>query len=184
MYVVFLSKLEKYSKRNICALLQPMTKLICNSMQFRLHVESFKLDMINLSCEVIRISNKCSCVEIFDQQESFKLDMIDLACGVIRISNNVLALRNSIIKVIQSILSLVDFHINNHAFPRIDYYLSSFLFLFFFQSSGILSNFLNHFTLKIFFNSLNNLKILLKFVHVCIFKPRYFGKRDFFSPNL
>jgi len=43
--------------------------------------------MINLACGVIRISNKCSCFEIFDQQESFKLDMIDLACGVIQISN-------------------------------------------------------------------------------------------------
>ena len=43
--------------------------------------------MINLVCGVIRISDKCSCLEIFDQQESFKLDMIDLACGVIRISN-------------------------------------------------------------------------------------------------
>ena len=52
-----------------------------------LHVESFKLNMINLACGVIRISDKCSCLEIFDQQESFKLDMIDLACGVIRISN-------------------------------------------------------------------------------------------------
>ena len=38
--------------------------------------------MINLTCGVIRISIKCSCLEIFDQQESFKLDMIDLACGV------------------------------------------------------------------------------------------------------
>ena len=56
--------------------------------------------MINLACEVIRISNKCSCVKIFDQQESFKLNMIDLACGVIRISNNVFALRYSINKVI------------------------------------------------------------------------------------
>ena len=71
-----------------------------------MHVESFKLDMINLTFGVIRISNKCSCVEIFDQQESFKLNMIDLACGVIRISNNVLALRYSINKVIRSILSL------------------------------------------------------------------------------
>ena len=49
---------------------------------------------------MIRISIKCSCVEIFDQQESFKLDMIDLACGVIRILNNILALRYSINKVI------------------------------------------------------------------------------------
>ena len=55
-------------------------------MYFRLYVESFKLDMINLACGVIRTSIKCSYVEIFDQQESFKLDMIDLACGVIRIS--------------------------------------------------------------------------------------------------
>ena len=31
-------------------------------------LESFKLDMINLVCGVIRISNKCSCFEIFDQQ--------------------------------------------------------------------------------------------------------------------
>ena len=30
--------------------------------------ESFKLDMIDLSCGVIRISIKCSCLEIFDQQ--------------------------------------------------------------------------------------------------------------------
>ena len=43
--------------------------------------------MINLAFGVFRISNKCSCLEIFDQQESFKLDMIDLACGVVRISN-------------------------------------------------------------------------------------------------
>ena len=71
-----------------------------------MHVESFKLDMINLACGVIRISSKCSSVEIFDQQESFKLDMIDLACGVIRISNNVLALRYSINKVIRVLLSL------------------------------------------------------------------------------
>ena len=46
--------------------------------------------MITLACGVIRISNKCSCMEIFDQQESFRLDMIDLVCGVIRISNNAL----------------------------------------------------------------------------------------------
>ena len=68
--------------------------------------------MINLACGMIRISNKCSCLEIFDQQgnlnltplvvipyhlasepfhlvdlfdqqESFKLDMIDFSCGVI-----------------------------------------------------------------------------------------------------
>ena len=71
-----------------------------------LHVESFKLNMINLVCGVIRISNKCSCVEMFDQQESFKLDMIDLACGVIRISNNVLALRYSINKVIRILFPL------------------------------------------------------------------------------
>ena len=64
-----------------------MTKFLCNSMQFRLHVESSKFDMINIACGVIRISNKCSYLEIFDQQESFKLDMIDLAYGVIRISN-------------------------------------------------------------------------------------------------
>ena len=44
---------------------------------------------------------------IFDQQESFKLDMIDLACGVIRISNNVLALRYSINKVIRILLPVV-----------------------------------------------------------------------------
>ena len=62
--------------------------------------------MINLACEVIRISSKCSCLEIFDQQESFKLDMIDLACGVIRISNNILALRYSINKVIRILLPL------------------------------------------------------------------------------
>ena len=43
--------------------------------------------MINLACGVIRISNKCSCLEIFDPQESFKLDMINLACGVIQISS-------------------------------------------------------------------------------------------------
>ena len=36
---------------------------------------------------MIRISNKCSCVEIFDQQELFKLDMIDLAFEMIQISN-------------------------------------------------------------------------------------------------
>ena len=30
--------------------------------------ESFKLDMIDLACGVIRISIKCSCLEIFDQQ--------------------------------------------------------------------------------------------------------------------
>ena len=85
-YVVFVIRLRRYIKRSICAFLQPMAKFLCNSMQFRLHVESFKLDMINLACGVIRISIKCSCLEIFDQQESFKLDMIDLACGVIRIS--------------------------------------------------------------------------------------------------
>ena len=45
--------------------------------------------MINLACGVIRISIKCSCLEIFDQQESLKLDMIDLASRVIRISNNI-----------------------------------------------------------------------------------------------
>ena len=60
----------------------------------------FKLNMIDLACGVIRISNKCSYVEIFDQQESFKLDMIELACGIIRISNNVLTLRYSINKII------------------------------------------------------------------------------------
>ena len=70
-----------------------MTKFLCNSTEFRLHVELFKLDMINLGCGMIRISIKCSFLEIFDQQESFKLDMIDLTCGVIRISNNVFALR-------------------------------------------------------------------------------------------
>ena len=43
--------------------------------------------MIDLISGMIRISNKCSCLEIFDQRESFKVDMIDLACGVIRISN-------------------------------------------------------------------------------------------------
>ena len=31
-------------------------------------LESFKLDMINLACGVIRISNKYSCLEIFDQK--------------------------------------------------------------------------------------------------------------------
>ena len=77
-----------------------MTMFLCNSMLYRLHIESFKLDMINLACGVIRISNKCSCVEIFDQQEAFKLDMIDLACGVIRIPNNILALRYLMNKVI------------------------------------------------------------------------------------
>ena len=68
--------------------------------------------MINLACGVIRISNKCSCVEIFDQQESFKLDMIDLACGgVIRISNNVLLLRYLINKS-ESYSPCSDFHIS------------------------------------------------------------------------
>ena len=67
MYVVFVSRLGKYSKRSICVV-QPMTKFIYNSMQFRLHVESFKLDMINLACGVIQISIKCSCLEIFDQR--------------------------------------------------------------------------------------------------------------------
>ena len=68
--------------------------------------------MINLACGVIRISDKCYCLEIFDQQESFKLDMIDLACGVIRISNNFLTLRYSINKVIQILPSCSDFHLS------------------------------------------------------------------------
>ena len=106
MYVVFVRRLGKYSKRSLCAFLQPMAKFLCNSIQFRLHVESFKLDMINLACGVIRISIKCSCLEIFDQQESFKLDMIDIACGVIRISNKVLVLRYSINKVIRILFPL------------------------------------------------------------------------------
>ena len=41
-------------------------KCFCNSIYFRLHVESFKLDIINLACGVIQISNKYSCLEIFD----------------------------------------------------------------------------------------------------------------------
>ena len=106
VYVLFVRRLGKYSKMSIVLFFQSMAKFLCNSMQFRLHVESFKLDMINLACGVIQISIKCSCIKIFDQQESFKLDMIDLACGVIRISNNILALRYSINKVIRSILSL------------------------------------------------------------------------------
>ena len=113
LYVVFVSRLGKYSKRSICAFLWPMAKFLCNSTQFRLHVEPFKLDMINLACGVIRISIKCSCLEIFDQQESFKLDMIDLTCGVIRISNKVLLLRYSINKVIRILppLQLIPYHI-------------------------------------------------------------------------
>ena len=47
------------------------------------HVESFKLDMINFVCGVIRISNKCSCLEIFEKQELFELDMINLTSGMI-----------------------------------------------------------------------------------------------------
>ena len=43
--------------------------------------------MIDLGCVMIRISNKCSCLEIFDQQESFKLEMIDLAFERTQISN-------------------------------------------------------------------------------------------------
>ena len=72
--------------------------------------------MINLACGVIRISIKCSCVEIFDQQESFKLDMIDFACGVIRISDNVLALRYSINKVtpIRNISFSSPTHVRSH----------------------------------------------------------------------
>ena len=35
--------------------------------------ESFKLDMIDLACGVIRISIKCSCLEIFDQQGNSNL---------------------------------------------------------------------------------------------------------------
>ena len=53
-----------------------MTKFLCNSMQFRLHVELFKLDMINLACGVIQISNKCSCLEIFDQHGNLKLTFL------------------------------------------------------------------------------------------------------------
>ena len=47
-----------------------MTKFLCNFIPFRLCLESFKLDMINLVYEVIRRQNKCSYVEIFDKQSN------------------------------------------------------------------------------------------------------------------
>ena len=76
MYVVFVSRLGKYIKRSICAFLQPMAKFLCNYIQFILHVESFKIYMINLACGVIRISIKCSCLEIFDQQGNPNLTLL------------------------------------------------------------------------------------------------------------
>ena len=43
--------------------LLPLLRPLCGMV-----LESFKLDMIDLACGVIRISIKCSCLEIFDQQ--------------------------------------------------------------------------------------------------------------------
>ena len=48
--------------------------------------ESFKLDMIDLACGVIRISIKCSCLEIFDQKGNLNLIPLVLIPYLIRLS--------------------------------------------------------------------------------------------------
>ena len=68
-----------------------MTDLACGVIQISDNVIVLRYSIK----KVIRISIKCSCLEIFDQQESFMIHMIDLFCRVIQISNNVIVLRYS-----------------------------------------------------------------------------------------